>query len=652
MRAPFMKSAAVAVALVLSTLAHAAELDAPGVAGRISLAQGDVSLESAEGGRGGATLNWPVTDGDVLRTAPGARTEVRVGSTAIRLDGDSSMEVVRLDEETVRLRLFYGSVNVRVRNRELLDGFELSTPQGNVRMAEPGRIRVNAERAPQTTELHVFEGVAVLAVPGSTLTVREGRSAQSRDGDVLTGAADRDGFDDWAYLRDLRDDRAVSTRYVPREMTGYEELDQYGSWRDSADYGPLWIPRSVPVGWVPYSDGRWTWVAPWGWTWVDNAPWGYAPSHYGRWVMVGSRWGWAPGRNIARPVWAPALVGWVGGANWSLSFGSAGHRHMPAQGWYPLTPHDAYVPHYRARRDHVSRINYGVRPRRDRDRDGDHGRGHRPPGLTVVPQEHFGIRNVIEVSKMPKAAVPVAALPGAGAPPSPRPQARAPGALDERRRARRDELDGREFGRPVRMAPPVMEQRPAAAAPVVQAPRPVIQPGEPARHFGRRSDDDGRFNREQRDERDARFNRDQRDERDARINREQRGERDGRDGPRRSRDQAAPIAVNAPLAQPVASPAPEPQAPRRERERERERERTMPAPAPVVAAAPPPVVRRPEPPPFVQRQQPAPPPVVQRQEPAPQPQVAPPPPPQRPAAAERREERRAAIKDESVQARE
>ena len=95
--------------------------------------------------------------------------------------------------QTVRLRLFYGSVNVRVMNRELLDGFELATPHGSVRMTQPGRIRVDAERAPQTTSLEVFEGVAVLAVPGSTLTVRQGRSAQSQDGDVLTGAAGRDG---------------------------------------------------------------------------------------------------------------------------------------------------------------------------------------------------------------------------------------------------------------------------------------------------------------------------------------------------------------------------------------------------------------------------------------------------------------------------
>ena len=70
---------------------------------------------------------------------------------------------------------------------------------------------------------------------------------------------------------------------------------------------------SVAVGWAPYRYGRWTYAGSWGWTWVDDAPWGYAPSHYGRWAWIGSRWGWCPGTYVARPVWAPALVGWYGG---------------------------------------------------------------------------------------------------------------------------------------------------------------------------------------------------------------------------------------------------------------------------------------------------------------------------------------------------
>mgnify|MGYP006969297544 CR=1 FL=1 len=83
----------------------------------------------------------------------------------------------------------------------------------------------------------------------------------------------------------------------------------------SVDYGSaLEYWDTGTNSWAPYTTGRWAWVAPWGWTWVDVAPWGFAPFHYGRWVPRGPYWAWSPGRYVARPVYAPALVGWVGGA--------------------------------------------------------------------------------------------------------------------------------------------------------------------------------------------------------------------------------------------------------------------------------------------------------------------------------------------------
>ena len=45
-------------------------------------------------------------------------------------------------------------------------------------------------------------------------------------------------------------------------MTGFEELDAHGDWVPDASYGTVWMPRTVPVGWAPYRDGRWRWVQP------------------------------------------------------------------------------------------------------------------------------------------------------------------------------------------------------------------------------------------------------------------------------------------------------------------------------------------------------------------------------------------------------
>lgn len=471
-----------ATLLALSVCSALALADAPARAGRLALAQGEVTLSAGVGQEASpALVNWPLTSHNQLTTGRDARTEFRVGSTAVRLDGDSALEIVELDDDSLRLHLHYGSASIRIRDAQLLRGFELSTPQGRVRMQEPGRMRVDAERVQDTSVVSVFEGVARVDGGGAALTVRAGKRAELHEDDVRTALALRDSFDDWALLRDRRDERITSTRYVSTDMTGYEELDQYGTWRDNAEYGPLWLPRNVPAGWAPYRDGRWAWVAPWGWTWVDHAPWGYAPFHYGRWVQVNRRWGWAPGRHSAHPVWAPALVGWIGGGGWSLTFGSSGtRRHAPAQGWYPLTPHDTYVPPYRVSQEYLDRINrhagHDGRPRQDRRHD----------GVTVVPHEHFRQRGTIVVPRAPKVVVSpsiLQAAPAVAAPVPPAPLVLQTGPRERRPDPRdepRSERDRPRFGRghqPGQGAD--MGAPPPAQQPIVISTQPVV-PNPPA----------------------------------------------------------------------------------------------------------------------------------------------------------------------------
>jgi hypothetical protein len=408
-----LKSAVLLAFTTLSALAVAA--DPPARVGRVALTQGQVSIGGDVGGEmSRAQVNWPVTSGTVITTAPGARTELRVGSTSIRLDGDSSLEVAELDDDSIRLRLHYGSASVRVLNADVLRGFELVTPQARVRLQQPGRVRIDAERVRDTSSVNVFDGVALVDSGGSQLTVRAGKRLEATGDDMRTAGAVQDAFDSWSASRDRLDDNARSARYVTSEMTGYEDLDRYGSWRPDSEYGPLWIP-AVSSTWVPYRDGSWTWIEPWGWTWVDNAPWGYAPFHYGRWVYVNRRWAWAPGSRAERVVWAPALVGWVGGAGWNITFRDRSQR--PGFGWYPLSPYDRYVPSYRTSDDHLRWLNHHVRndPRRGHD--------YRPQGLTVVPQDRFGSGGRVNVPRAPIATVPPVlvqkGVPLSSAPPAP-----------------------------------------------------------------------------------------------------------------------------------------------------------------------------------------------------------------------------------------
>src|SRR5438874_1684078 len=143
------------------------------------------------------------------------------------------------------------------------------------------------------SRIMVFEGGARFV--GGTLDVgiKAGDAAVIGGTDTLTATVERavpDPFVRWCRSRDYREQRLAAPYYVSPKMTGYEELDAYGSWREVPDYGRIWLPRAVPTGWAPYRQGHWVWLDPWGWTWVDNEPWGFAPFHYGRWAFIDERW--------------------------------------------------------------------------------------------------------------------------------------------------------------------------------------------------------------------------------------------------------------------------------------------------------------------------------------------------------------------------
>jgi hypothetical protein len=481
------------IALVaISTLALADDL--PARVGRISSAEGQVTVQADGEQASGSLLNWPVASNSLITTARGARMEFRVGAAAIRLDGDSNLEVIQLDDNSLRLRLNYGTAIASLRSRELLDDFELTTPQARVTMLEPGAVRVDAERAPDTSAVTVLAGSARMEGAGTVLTVHSGRRAEVSGDDINTGLARRDAFDDWALARDRRDANSASLRYIPQDVTGYEELDQYGNWRDNPEYGPLWIPRSVPLGWAPYRDGRWIWLDPWGWTWVDDAPWGYAPSHYGRWVLIDTRWCWAPGR-VSRPVWAPALVGWVGSAGWSVTF-SDRHR-APGLGWYPLTPRDHYVPNYRVSAEHARRLDWQHNGRTQWRDNRDVRRDEHRDGVTVLPRAQFDARRTVQVNRTPRATLAPAEARNLPLTTSPLPATRVspgmqPGRVIE---TRRDEWRDRQQRPGVLSNRQPGQQQATPAQPVAPQPPHMVLGNQPSAPAAAQQDERGRGQR-------------------------------------------------------------------------------------------------------------------------------------------------------------
>ena len=350
--------------LALPSTAVRAEEDPPGRVGRLADLNGSVSWWDADAGAWAeAERNRPLTTGDRLSTARDGRAELRVGSTVLRVGNSTEVEVLRLDDEKLVFQLHSGSLALRVRTRELAEEIDIITSEARLRPQRAGHYRFDREddtshAASWRGELRGDDGSArgVPLIIGAGQRVelyRDGRRNGEGPLRVRFVELPEDGFSIWAGGEDAREERSATARYVSPEMTGAEDLDRHGRWEQHPDYGALWLPLVVRADWAPYRHGRWAWVRPWGWTWIDEAPWGFAPFHYGRWVKWRGRWGWVPGAYVQRPVYAPALVGWVGGSGWGVSVQIGG----PTVGWVPLAPREVYRPPHRHTPRYVERVN-------------------------------------------------------------------------------------------------------------------------------------------------------------------------------------------------------------------------------------------------------------------------------------------------------
>jgi len=114
----------------------------------------------------------------------------------------------------------------------------------------------------------------------------------------------------------------------------HQELSPYGRWMNNPRFGQVWI--NYDANFRPYyTDGHWEYTN-YGWSWISDYDWGWAPFHYGRWEydpFYG--WMWIPGYE-----WGAAWVSWSSyddyygwaplgyGNNINISFGS-----IPYNNW-------------------------------------------------------------------------------------------------------------------------------------------------------------------------------------------------------------------------------------------------------------------------------------------------------------------------------
>ncbi|MGH7535248.1 MAG: DUF6600 domain-containing protein, partial [Gemmatimonadales bacterium] len=290
-----------------------------------------------------AQVNTPLAPNDQVATGSPGTLELQIGGRAfVRAWANTRLGLENQEPDFVQFKVTAGHASFDLRTLEPGRTVEVDTPNAAFTIEHPGyyRVDVSAERTSFITRrggratVTPATGQAAAITPSEEVVV-EG-SASPRVASYV--APQLDDWDRWNYARTDRLLDAVSVRYVSTGMYGVSDLDQHGNWRVAPDYGPIWVPTAVPAGWVPYTTGAWTLDPYYAWTWVDAAPWGWAPYHHGRWVFVDRVWAWAPGPVLVRPVYAPALVAFLGAPGLRVSIGG------PVVGWVPLGWGEPLVP--------------------------------------------------------------------------------------------------------------------------------------------------------------------------------------------------------------------------------------------------------------------------------------------------------------------
>lgn len=358
---------------------------------RVSLLAGEVSYQRASDSVNDwfdATINLPLEESDQLYSGPSGRVELELGGrNLVRIAAESNLRFTRFSVRQFQLALPVGTATFRVetldrRQFEVVDlealnndqplefeplefeplEFEIDTPVAAITLLKTGIYRINVA-ADGTTELIVRRGEAeVYQGEIGKITVREGRRVRIQANDqelsVVKLSDDEDEWDRWNARRNDDLDRVRNengSRYVPNVLPGARDLDQYGDWIETPEYGWVWSPVAVPADWAPYRLGYWRWYGTYGWTWISHEPWGWIPYHYGRWAWHRQHWYWVPNRAIQfsrRPLpvwrWTPHFVAFFG---WGAGGYSNGYRDgfrdgywtgyqngRGWMGWCPLAP--------------------------------------------------------------------------------------------------------------------------------------------------------------------------------------------------------------------------------------------------------------------------------------------------------------------------
>jgi hypothetical protein len=322
----------------VNTLASAAysEDNAPARIGRLNAVVGTVHYRPDGADWSTALVNEPIIAGIGLNTGRRAEADLSIASDRLALSANGEVRILHLDRDYLQIAVLQGRIGIHLAKTDTAQVVEIDLPRGGVWLTTPGDYDIAAGDGQSPGRIAVFAGAAHFAGSGNDTTIAAG-SAATLSGDPLAAtlaAATPDTFSTWWRAGGDGDDKNAVRRLAPT-IAGADALDANGVWATDPTYGDVWYPKGTADNWAPYRYGSWRFLPPLGWTWIDHAAWGFAPSHYGRWARINEHWAWVPGPQSDEPAYSPALVEFLGTAGIGLSYpGLFG----PTVAWFPLAP--------------------------------------------------------------------------------------------------------------------------------------------------------------------------------------------------------------------------------------------------------------------------------------------------------------------------
>jgi hypothetical protein len=299
-----------------------------------------VQLQAADDWQA-AQRNLPLRELSCLRTEGPSRVEVELDDgSVLRLGPDSLAELsdyTRLSTgQLITLISLDHGVAYFTGAAEGKDALVVSVPGAQVTIRQGARLRLEA-RDPWSL-IAAVEGTARFSSPTAEFDLNAGQMVKLDPGHPARFFLSREipplDTDRWSDERDKVLRSTTSAARVPGLHYGFADLDTYGVWTQSEDFGAVWKPKA-PAGWAPFRNGKWLWYDGLGYTWISDDPWGWLPYHYGRWMQQeGAGWIWAPGEST---VFKPGEVYWLKSAK-LVGWGAL----APGENWKPPDPPRLY----------------------------------------------------------------------------------------------------------------------------------------------------------------------------------------------------------------------------------------------------------------------------------------------------------------------